>query len=56
LPATAVYCVYVDGAGAIYAGTGTGLEISTNGGASWTTSLPGQKINCVVATAPLYSF
>ena len=56
LPATAVYCVHVDGAGTIYAGTANGLKISTDGGASWTTSLAGQTINCVVVTAPLYSF
>lgn len=56
LPATAVFCVYVDGAGTIYAGTSTGLKISNDGGTSWTTSLAGQTVNCVVATAPLYSF
>jgi ligand-binding sensor domain-containing protein len=53
---TPVLCVYVDGAGTIYAGTSAGLKISTDGGASWTTQIPTCKVNCVVTTAPLYSF
>jgi hypothetical protein len=54
---SAVLCVYVDGAGTIYAGTASGLEISKNGGSSWTTILTTTTpVDCVVTTAPLYSF
>lgn len=54
----AVSCVWVDGAGTIYAGAPapTGLRISRNGGVTWTTELPGQQVNAVTTTAPLYSF
>jgi ligand-binding sensor domain-containing protein len=53
---TPAYCVCVDGAGTIYAGTGSGLLMSKDGGTSWTTELPGQQITSVATTAPLYSF
>ena|GEM_PF-6966423 len=54
----AVTCVWVDGAGTIYAGTGTptGLQVSRDGGRTWTTQLSGQSVNSVTTTAPLYSF
>jgi ligand-binding sensor domain-containing protein len=40
-----VLCVYVDDdSGIIYAGTDKGLLSSANGGASWTTSLVGNRI------------
>lgn len=52
-----VYCVYVDGAGTIYAGTDTGLETSTDSGSTWSTILTTtSRVNAVVTTAPLYSF
>ena len=53
---TPALCVCVDGAGTIYAGTGSGLRESTNKGSTWTTVLPGQQVNSVAVTAPLYSF
>ena len=56
LGAMAVYCVYVDGAGTIYAGTATGLEVSKDGGSTWTISPWSAKVNGVVTTAPLYCF
>jgi hypothetical protein len=52
----AVYCVYVDGAGTIYVGTASGLEISKDGGSTWSKSPWTAKVNTVVTTAPLYSF
>jgi len=51
-----VLCVCVDGAGTIYAGTSTGLQVSTDGGGTWTTKLPSYQVNAVAVTAPLYSF
>jgi ligand-binding sensor domain-containing protein len=51
-----INCVCVDGAGTIYAGTASGLQISKDGGTTWSTSLPGIKVNAVLTTAPLYSF
>jgi ligand-binding sensor domain-containing protein len=39
------YCVCVDGAGTIYAGTDTGLRVSTNGGSSWTMKLPTRSLS-----------
>jgi hypothetical protein len=56
LSGTSVLCVYVDGAGTIYAGTAAGLKVSSNGGSSWTNELAGNQVNAVVTTAPLYSF
>jgi hypothetical protein len=56
LSGTAALCVCVDGADTIYAGTATGLRVSTNGGLTWTTQLAGHQINSVTTTAPLYSF
>jgi len=55
-PGTSVSCVCVDGASTIYAGTATGLQVSTDGGRTWTTQLSGQSVNSVTTTAPLYSF
>ncbi len=52
-----VSCVWVDGHGTIYAGVGTKLEVSTDGGSTWTTKLTaGSAITSIVTTAPLYSF
>jgi len=53
----ACFCVYVDGAGLIYAGTASGLQTSADGGSTWKQepSVTG-RVNCVLTTAPLYSF
>ncbi len=51
-----VNCVSVDGAGTIYAGTNSGLEISRDSGKTWTASSWSAKVNAVVTTAPLYSY
>ncbi len=53
----ACLCVHVDGAGLIYAGTASGLQISADGGSTWREE-PGVtgRVNSVVTTAPLYSF
>ena len=47
---------YPANAGTIYAGTDAGLEISTNGGSTWTPSSWKAKVNAVVTTAPLYTY
>ena len=51
-----VLCVCVDGAGTIYVGTPTGLQVSADGGRTWTVKLSGYQVNAVAVTAPLYSF
>jgi ligand-binding sensor domain-containing protein len=60
LSGTPVLSVFVDGAGTIYAGTSAnGLQISKDGGSTWTTELTSTQtgaVNAVVTTAPLYSF
>jgi len=53
---TPALCVYVDGAGTIYAGIASGLRSLTAGASTWTTGLSGKQVNSVVTTAPLYSF
>jgi ligand-binding sensor domain-containing protein len=53
---TPTSCVCVDGAGRIYAGTAAGLQVSSDGGSTWTTELAGQTVTSVTTTAPLYSF
>jgi hypothetical protein len=54
--ATKASCVAVDGKGTIYAGTGSGLLVSRNSGATWSNILANHVVNSVAATAPLYSF
>lgn len=53
---TKANCVAVDGPGAIYVGTGSGLLVSRNSGATWSTILANHAVNSVVTTSPLYSF
>ena len=58
-PPGAVSCVWVDGAGKIYAGVSAGgLRESSDGGSTWTSepALAAQTVTSVVTTAPLYSF
>jgi ligand-binding sensor domain-containing protein len=51
-----ILCVYVDGAGNVYAGTDTDLEEFKNGSSVWTVLKSGYKFKSIATTAPLYSF